>query len=40
MAMGKSEWLGLVGSLLAGGTLTPPEQEGFDRALAARKALR
>jgi hypothetical protein len=37
MSMPDSEWLGLIGSLLRGGVLTPAEQEGFERALKARK---
>lgn len=38
MSMGQSEWLGLLGSLMRGGVLTPAEQEGFDRALHDRRA--
>lgn len=37
MAMGDSEWSGLIGSLLRGGVLQPQEQVGFERAIAARK---
>jgi hypothetical protein len=37
MSMPQPEWLGLVASLLRGGTLTPFEQEGFDRAVEDRR---
>lgn len=37
MSMGDAEWRGLLASLFGGGVLTPAEQEGFDRALSARK---
>jgi len=37
MQMGSAEWLGLLGSLMRGGVLTPAEQHGFNRALEARK---
>lgn len=37
MSMPQSEWLGLVGSLLGGGILTPAEQEGFERAVKDRR---
>jgi len=36
MGMSRSEWLGLIGSLLKGGDLTPYEQVGFERALKDR----
>lgn len=36
VSMPQSEWLGLVGSLLNGGVLTPAEQEGFERAVDER----
>lgn len=37
MSMPRSEWLGLLTSLASGGVLTPPEQEGFERAFQDRK---
>lgn len=37
MSMSQSEWLGLIGSLMSGGVLTPAEQEGFERAVEDRK---
>lgn len=37
MSMPQSEWLGLIGSLMSGGVLTPAEQEGFERAVEDRK---
>lgn len=39
MNMPASEWQGLLRSILGGGVLTPPEQEGFERALRNRRAL-
>lgn len=36
MKMEHSEWIGLIGSLVKGGVLTPAEQEGFARAAADR----
>lgn len=36
MAMPRSEWVGLIGSLIHGGVLEPEEQKGFDRALKER----
>ena len=35
MSMGQAEWCGLLASLITG-TLTPAEQEGFDRAVRDR----
>lgn len=37
MSMPKSEWLGLLSSILSGGILQPEEQKGFSRALRDRK---
>lgn len=39
MSMPESEWLGLLASLIRGGTLTPAEQEGFDRAATDRQGV-
>ena len=36
MSMPSTEWIGLIGSFLRGGTLTPAEHEGFNRALRDR----
>ncbi len=36
MSMPRPEWLGLLGSLIRGGVLTPAEQAGFERALRDR----
>lgn len=36
MQMPQSQWLGLVGSLISGGMLTPPEMNGFMRAIQDR----
>lgn len=36
MEMDEREWLGLLGSLIGGGALAPPEQEGLERALKDR----
>ena len=36
MQMPQSEWLGLIGSLVRGGVLTPAEQAGFERAAKDR----
>lgn len=37
MAMPDSEWLGLIGSLISGGVLTPAEEAGFIRASEDRR---
>jgi hypothetical protein len=36
MSMPSAEWIGLIGSFMRGGTLTPAENEGFNRALRDR----
>ena len=40
MSMPRDEWLGLLGSILNGGVLTPAEEEGFKRALTDRRSCR
>lgn len=37
MDMPRSEWLGLIMSILRGGRLEPAENEGFERALKNRR---
>jgi hypothetical protein len=38
MSMERSEWLGLLASLMRGGVLQPEEHKGFERALRTRGA--